>query len=193
MTRSRFPPICFGTVWRKARKLLVAVVAVVIVFGVVISTIGPSPGFPNLPTPNGHDDFVEAGKAIKGDPSRWSNLTQEELQRLVATNAISLRLLHLGLTRRCSVPTAQVLRTFRHGECVFDLIPLAQLKAAEGHLAEMEGRQVDAAQCYLADVQLGNEITRGGFLIDLIEGITSETIGGKRLANLAHQLTPDLV
>jgi len=65
---------------------------------------------------------------------------------------------------------------------------IAQLLAAEGRLAELEGRPEDAARSYLAAMRLGNEISRGGFVINRLVGIACSAIGSVPLAKLAPQL-----
>src|SRR5215469_7700909 len=81
-------------------------VVLVLFLALMIFIWGPtSPGAP-LPNPNGYDDFVAAGKSIRGDPSGFSVLTHEQLQGLVSSNSEPLRLFQTGLTRECRAPTA---------------------------------------------------------------------------------------
>jgi hypothetical protein len=116
-------------------------------------------------------------------------MDHEALRGLVSSNAEPLRLVRLGLTRRCSFPTAFALTN--QGWVVGELPHLkrlAQLLSAEGQLAEMEGRPGDAASSYTEAIRFGNEISRGGFLINRLVGIACEAIGASRLTKLVPSL-----
>jgi hypothetical protein len=67
---------------------------------------------------------------------------------------------------------------------------LAQLLAAEGRLREMENRTADAAGSYMDAIRLGNEISRGGFLITRLVGVACESIGCNGLAKVVPELGP---
>ena len=68
---------------------------------------------------------------------------------------------------------------------------LTQLLVAEGRLREMENQPAEAARSYVDAIRLGNEMSRGGFLITSLVGIACETIGCTPLAKLALKLNPD--
>jgi hypothetical protein len=144
-----------------------------------------------LPNPNGYDDFVQAGNLIVGDVSSFWNLDKDALCGLVSSNAEPLRLLRLGLTRKCSFPTDVALTN--QGWMIGELPHLkycALLFRAEGQLAEMDGRPGDAADSYLLAIRFGNEISRGGFLINRLVGVACEAIGQVALAKLVPSLVP---
>jgi hypothetical protein len=144
-----------------------------------------------LPNPNGYDDFVRAGNLIVGDMGSFGDLDQNALRELVSSNAEPLRLLRLGLTRTCSFPTDVALTN--QGWMIGELPHLkysALLLRAEGRLAEMDGRPGDAADSYLQAIRFGNEISRGGFLINRLVGIACEAIGQVALAKLVSSLVP---
>lgn len=61
--------------------------------------------------------------------------------------------------------------------------------AGEARLAELEGRTNDAARIYVETIRLGNEISRGGFLVHRGLGIACEAIGAAPLATLLPALT----
>jgi len=174
------------------RSLLVAaVVAAAIIAAVLFAlTIGQTPP-PNhaLPSPNGYDSFVQAGNLVLGDVSSFSDMDHDALRGLVSSNAEPLRLLRLGLTRRCSFPTDFALtnQSWMVGELPH-LKRLAQLLRAEGQLAEMESRPGDAANAYTEAIRFGNEISRGGFLINRLVGIACEAIGAVPLTKLVPSL-----
>jgi len=102
-----------------------------------------------------------------------------------------LRRLRLGLTRRCAVPTDSALTNFKAMTSgLDDMKLLAYLLAAEGRLAEMESRPADAALSYADTIHFGNEISRGGFIINRLMGIACEAIGFNRLVKVRTQLNP---
>jgi len=148
-----------------------------------------APALPPLPQPNAYDDFVQAGESLVGDPSDAPTMSPAELRALVLTNAESLRLFRLGLTRACSVPTAQALTNFdARMSDLAALKRLALLAAAAGRLAELEGRTNDAADVYLAGLRFGNEISRGGLIIHRLVGMACEAIACTHLAKLLPAL-----
>jgi hypothetical protein len=65
---------------------------------------------------------------------------------------------------------------------------LAHLLLAEGRLREMDGEPGQAALIYADLIQFGNELSRGGFLIDRLVGIACEAIGYRPLAKLVPEL-----
>src|SRR5579862_159624 len=137
------------------------------------------PYYPALPSPNGYDDFVRGGEAIVGDVSGYRDLGLARLQDMISSNAEPLRLVRLGLTRQCSFPTELGITNF--SATIRDmpgLKKLALLLSAEGKLAEMENRPADAAKHYIEGLQLGNETSRGGLLINRLIGIACEAIAG---------------
>jgi hypothetical protein len=177
---------------RKTRTLVLALVVIFVLAAltVVVVSTGRTPARPPLPNPNGYDDFLKAGALLNGDLGNASTLDHDGLRALVSTNAESLRLLRLGLTRGCSVPTDVAIMNL--GAMMSDLgtlKALALLLRAEGRLAELEERPVDAAQNYIEAIRLGNEISRGGFFINRLVGVACEAIGATPLAKLAPALT----
>jgi len=68
---------------------------------------------------------------------------------------------------------------------------LAHLLTDEGQLAEIENRYADAAQSYLDTIRLGNEMSRGGFIIVRLVGSGCEALGCSPLAKLVPKLRPD--
>ena len=147
----------------------------------------PSSSAP-LPNPNGYDDFLKAGAAVTGDLARTSDL--DELHALVATNSEALRLLSLGLTRRSSLSTVSAITNF--GATMHDLPKfkaLALLLEVNGRLAELEHRPAEAAANYVKAMRLGNEMSRGGFVIHRLVGVACQAIGSRSLTKLLPTLT----
>jgi len=178
--------------WKTRRRL----VALALVAGLMCLTLafilaGRTPLRLPLPDPNGYDDFVKAGKAVVGgDLSSYSTFDHDRLRDVVATNAEALRLFRLGLTRHCSVPTDSALTNdvARRMDELASLKHLAHLLVAEGRLREMDGQPGQAALVYTDLIHFGNEISRGGFLINRLVGIACEAIGYGPLAKLVPKL-----
>jgi hypothetical protein len=147
---------------------------------------------PVLPNPNGYDDFLQAGQGIIGNLDGVSELDRDQLHALVTTNAEALRLVCLGLSRTCSVPTEAHLANFTNvSRDLPNLRSVARLLGAEGRLAEMEKRPADAARSYVDAIRLGNEMSRGGMVIHRLVGIACEGIGNTLLVKLLPQLDCD--
>lgn len=153
--------------------------------------MGRKPAFPPLPSPNAYDDFLSARKSASGPIGDFPVLSKDELRELLATNVEALRIVRQGFTHTCSVPTEAAITNFSAMiNDLADFKALAQLLAAEGRLAELEGRPGDAAESYCDAMRLGNEISHGGFLIYRLVGVAIEAIGGSRLAKVSPELNP---
>ncbi len=154
---------------------------------VLFFALGPKPAKP-LPNPNGYDDLLKAAQAIY-NLDDMAPTGQVEITALVASNAVPLRLLRVGLARPCRAPTDAVIKNYAtSGADLVGLKSLAKILAAEGKLALLENRPADAAGSYLDAVSLGNQLSHGGFLINRLVGVACEAIGGVPLAKLVPQL-----
>ncbi|MGA2661799.1 MAG: hypothetical protein ABSH34_30325 [Verrucomicrobiota bacterium] len=177
---------------RKTRTLLLALV---VMFMVAILTalflpLGRTPPRPPLPNPNGYDDFLKAAALLAGDVGNAPTFDHNGLGVLVSANSESLRLLRLGLTRQCALPADSAMTNV--AGLLGDLAAmkrLAQLLAAEGRLREMDHRLADAAHSYLDAIRFGNEMSRGGFIINRLVGLACEAIGDAPLSKLAPKLS----
>ena len=172
---------------RRLRKLHLVPLVVVLLGGLIGWRwyVGRSmPAATPLPNPNGYDDFVKAGSEIIGDVSGIPQLDEADLAALVSTNAEPLRLTRVGLSRPCVVPFAENLST----SDFMATKSLAQLLASEGRLAELQGRPLEAANCYVDAIQLGNACSQGGVIIHRLVGVAIENIGYARLVKLAPTL-----
>src|SRR5437867_3628759 len=78
---------------------------VLLILTFLVLSTGRTPPSPPLPNPNGYDDFLNAAALLTGDVGNASTSDHDSLRALVSTNSETLRLLRLGLTRDCSVPT----------------------------------------------------------------------------------------
>jgi hypothetical protein len=177
----------------KIRKLfLVLALAFVLIFiALVIFTTPKAVSFSALPSPNGYDDLLSGAKLVQGDSYQAiTNSDPAALPGLLTKNAEPLRLIHLGLTRQCSAPTEMWVTNFN---AMFNDLPTikraAVLLEAEGKNAERENRLGEAAQAYLDTIHFGDDISRGGFLINRLVGIACESIGFDLLVKLVPKLS----
>jgi len=144
---------------------------------------------PPLPVPNGNDDFAKAGQALLGDPLNFSQTNVVTLRSQVASNALSLRLIRQGASKKCriSVPYSNTYINQRMTELKSGK-QLALLLQADGRLAELEQRTNDAARIHLETIRYGQEFCRGGVIIDRLVGIACETIGTISLQRITSGL-----
>lgn len=144
---------------------------------------------PPLPSPNGYDDFVKAG-AMLGPPSYdYSKMPMEELKAYVGTNQDALRLVRLGLTRECQVPTEDSMEYIRRHFPDLTLIKrTAKSIAAEGRLAELNDRIADAARSHLDNVRYGQVSANGGLMIDKLVSGAVENMGMADLERIVDKL-----
>ena len=175
------------------RVLLLGGLTLLLVASLVILFFGRAAS-PPLPNPNGYTDLLQAGQAVSGNLDGVAEGDRDGLRALMATNAEALRLLRVGLSRECSVPTAAAITNF--ATAINDLPPLkslARLLIAEGRLAETENRPADAAQSYLDSIRLGSKMSRGGLMINRLVGIACESFGRTSLVKLLPKLTCDQI
>lgn len=143
-----------------------------------------------LPSPNGYDDFVKAGKFLAPISSDYSKMPPEQLRAYVSTNQESLRLLRLGLTRECRKPIEYTRDFYRqHMGKLRDLKRLCQLVSAEGRLAEAEGRYLHAAISHIDNLNFGRVSAQGGLAVDKLAGIGIEYTGIVGIERLAEKLS----
>ncbi len=164
---------------------VLAVLAVVVV--VVVTLSQPLTPIKPMPNPNGYDDFVAAGDLLRGDPDPLS-LTNGQLAAYLAGKATAISLVQTGLSRECRVPLVYSIDA-THTLPLPALKQVAQLLAAQGKLAEAQGRNNDAAQSYLTMIRLGQESCRGGLIIHSLVGIAIEAMGDAHLESLIPKLS----
>jgi hypothetical protein len=176
---------------RRVLFVLGGLVALLLVASLVILFLGRTAS-PPLPNPNGYTDLLQAGQTVSGNLDNLADRDRDGLRALMATNAEALRLLRVGLSRECSVPTDAVIANLAGAvNDLPSLKSLARLLNAEGRLAEMENRPADAAQSYLDGIRLGSKMCHGGMMINRLVGIACEGFGSTSLAKLLPKLTCD--
>jgi hypothetical protein len=144
---------------------------------------------PPLPSPNGYDDFVKAGKLLDLAWHDYSRMSAEELRAYMRTNQEPLQLVRLGLTRECWKPLEYSKKYERSLNELSDMKKLAQLISAEGRLGQAEGRYGDAARAHLDNLSLGQLSSNGGLIIDKLVGLAIETTGIVGVERVADRLT----
>jgi hypothetical protein len=179
--------------FRNVRKLVIVLAAlgVLAIVAMISLMLGRTAPHAPPPSPNGYDDYRMAGEATVGDIGDFSSLNHDGLRGLVCSNAEPLRLLRLGLSHQCAVPTDLAVTNFS-ALCADlpHLKNLALLLAAEGRLSEMENRPGDAAHSYAEAVCFGNEMSRGGVLINRMVGAACQGIGINSLVKVTPELNP---
>jgi len=149
----------------------------------------PLPPPPPMPNPNGYVDLVKAARMVNGDPVNFRSMNEQQLAELIATNTEALQLLRAGMSNQCRIPIRFSLTYLQdHLNDLAGLKRLAEVVAAEGRLAGLQGRPDDAARFFVDGVRLANESIRGGVFIDQLVGIAIETINAEGLQKIAGQL-----
>jgi len=174
----------------KPIKILLGLLLVVLSLVVTVRLLAPgkTPA-PVLPNPNGHDDFIQAGNALVGNAPDVKTATVEELRSYVMQNTNALKLVRLGLSKKCRVPVEFTMNyANRRLPELAALKQLAIALAAEGRLAKLEQRTNDALAASIDAVRLGHEACRGGLMIDKLVGVACEAIGLNLLESLAGGL-----
>jgi hypothetical protein len=117
------------------------IVAVILVAAATVFTLSqPAPASPPLPQPNGYDDFVKAGEMVTDNTSDYGTMSEAELRTFVKKNAEALKLMRVGLGRKCRVPLdSSPTNTVRISR-LSEIKRLARTMMAEGRLAELENR-----------------------------------------------------
>ncbi len=140
----------------------------------------PSPVPALLPSPNGYDTILAAAGRISPGVYRLSDqldaASDAELRRFVEQNRAALDLARRGLAQPSQVP---VTYTFAHGSATNLTAPrdLAWAFLVEAQLAAREGDLNKAAAIHCGSLRLGQSISRGGLLIELLAGLGVQRIG----------------
>ncbi len=172
-------------------RVAVGFVSLSVVFGLWL-VLRPSPANPPaapLPSPNGYDELLRAGRLSQGGSPGSQSTDGQALRAHVEKNAMAITLAHRALIRQFRVPTQ-----FSHEWMTNHLEDSALLKqlthalVAEGRLTELEGRPGEAAKSYLAAVRLGQEGFRGGIMIDTLNSLSCQALGLAPLQRLVAQL-----
>src|SRR5258708_7428372 len=89
--------------WRRTFFALgIAMVAALLAF-LALRPATPFPPVP-LPTPNGYDDFLKAGRVASATTMDYRSMSQQELREFVIQNTEALKVLRAGLAKDSRVP-----------------------------------------------------------------------------------------
>ncbi len=179
----------FNKPWKLA---LAGVVILLILGGVMAGRRGAVPDYlAPLPTPNGYDAFVAAGAMVATNTADYQKLSVDPLRQLVESNAPALKRAREALSRDSRVPLKLSREEFFNGQWQSGLRTskrLAQAFAAEGRLAELEGRDGDAVKASLDGIRMAQKANHGGLLIHGLVEIACESICLKPLPALVDRL-----
>ena len=161
--------------------LFLFVLAVTVgVYLVAANTVPPAAVVPPaLPVPNAFDEYVAAAMAVQEPKDLYvgrgliSDMTV--LRKVAADNRETLAQLRAAFRHEYMTPP-------RYGfSAAFPELArfrsTARVLAAEGRLAEREGRYGDAARSYLDCIRMGSNVPRGGPLIHYLVGVAIQAIG----------------
>lgn len=165
---------------------------VIALFALVIFLFRAPPPPTPLPSPNGFDDFLKASQSLVSTVPFVPAPSHDQLRTMIAATTQTLELLRLGLSRDCRFPADRFLtNAVANLQTLYSLKKLAQLLEANGRLAELDGRTNDAIASYVDAIKFGNEISRGGFMVNRLVGIACENIGQTPLIRLTPTLSPE--
>lgn len=181
------------TRWKHFRWVFPLALAVVIYCGYL--AMRPEPGFPPLPVPNGYDDLLHAAQEVSGEPPSTAPggpVNVAELKTVVNANQEPLRHARVGLSRECGVPLGSTRAQLdARLNTLGEIRKISRLLAAEGKVAESEGRTADAASTYLDLYRLGRKVSTGGVMIDSSMGFAFESLGAMGLGTIRRKLPPN--
>ncbi|HEU5072146.1 MAG TPA: hypothetical protein VFV96_17215 [Verrucomicrobiae bacterium] len=159
------------------RKIGVVAFTLAAVLGLTVLLTRPKPEAP-LPSPNGYVEFINAGALIPADSANWKSVSKTELQAMVATNQAALDLVYRGLNQECRVvPYSLTATTNNHMAELAGSKRIAQAFGAASLLALLQGRTNDAVVTALACLRYGQELARGGVIIDGLVGAAVQAAG----------------
>lgn len=162
----------------------IVAVIVGIVAGLAMYSFSSLPTIGPLPTPNGYDGIVRAGKTISGTFRNYKSMLPAELQAALKTNAAPIAQGKEALKLECRVPLSWPPAPLSGDESTAPL-NLSEAFAAEGLVAETEHRTEDAVKSYQNIVHLGYQSCQGGLVGDGLRGIAIVSSGVDRLQKLS--------
>jgi hypothetical protein len=117
-------------------------------------------------------------------------LDEAQLREVVSLNAEALSLARASLSHECRVPIqfSPPNSDEAHLSDLAGLKRLSQAFVAEGRFAEKQRRFGDAAGANLDLIRLGNNLARGGILIDGLVGLAIENMGVAGLQKIIGRL-----
>jgi len=177
-----------GRPWRRIALAGVSILAGLAGLAfVVVADRQPPP--PKLPDPNAYDIFVRAGKGLVGRAPDPDKADAVALRAFVGPNRAASALAVPALGGQGRVPLGLSREQFDASIADLGAIrQLGRLLAAEGLLAELEGRPGEAMWAYLNAARLGPLSARGGFMIHELAGFAIQMKGFEGLERVRAQL-----
>jgi hypothetical protein len=170
--------------------VLVALVVVALAVALLIPSRSSVPVARTIPSPNGYETLLFASREVVGNPDGYSQMTEDELRVFISENSNALHIVRVALQQDSLVPWEMTLGyQSNHVVELPKFKMLTRLMAAEGRFAESEKRWMDAAGSYLAMLELGGTISRGGVIIDALVAVATETIALSELRVLTGSIT----
>jgi hypothetical protein len=153
-------------------KLRYPILLVLVFAGVATMFLSRHPATKaSLPSPNGYDYYLAAAGTLIPGKADTGATDFDAMRRNITENQESLRQVRKGLEFRCEIPVAP----FGNGlpSELSSFKGLSQILRTEGDLALSEGRTRDAIKSYLDGIQLGQQVSHGVLIYDLV-GISIE-------------------
>ena len=173
-------------VFSKGVLLLLAAVCVAVGLWFLVFSPPPAKSPSPLPNPNGYDDLVRAGKMLTSDFAQDDQAGVLELRRDLETNAAALNLVRTGLAHECRVPVEREITNRLEDFGRFKTLSRGLL--AQARLAQAEQHPAESLEALLTNIRLGQELSRGGLIIDGLVGLAVEAKGLEALEKVAPQL-----
>ena len=149
---------------------------------------------PALPSPNGYDYFVQA--ASNSPAGMWTNqslsaVPEGDLRGFLAMNETSLNLAREGLRYRSvsyRFMDMDADHKLRLGEDFGPVKRVGVLLVGAGRLAELEGTNSAAVDGYVTAMCYGQEMSRGGVVMERLVGVTVEHVALMQMQSLLPKL-----
>ena len=173
------------------RLLLVFILSFpfLVLLGCFIFLSDELPAWPPMPKQNGYGELVKAGDMVSSNTFDYERMNQPQLARLVSQNAAALSVARTGLFHECAVPVEFSTNYIdAHLDQLSDLKRLAEAFMAEGALAKAESHPDDVVHSDLNAIQLADDASRGGVLLDQLVGTAIEGMGTRQMAGILPQL-----
>lgn len=183
---------------RTGKIRLVAVLGFIIVVIVLVPLVVVMMNRPRipvvpLPTPNGFDTMVEAGKAVKIMPENYQELADVEiLTAAVRANAQAMALIEDAEGQEAIVPIDY--KHDRIAELTDRGAPIRQALRAlylKGRLEQFSDQPAAAAETYARMFKLGSESYRGGLLVHFLTACANEMMALDSLSEVIPKLDED--
>ncbi len=170
--------------------ILSTVLISVLIIAALLSKEPPnSLAFAPLPNPNGYTDLLHASRILIGPVPDLANASPSDIQSFTRDNPGALEAVQLGLSRSSRV-TIEFSQTYLNGHMneLGGIKRLAQLLVVRAKAAQLEGKTAEAVRFYLDAIRLGQAVSQGGLVIDIMVGQACQGLGMKGLRSLRSAL-----